>query len=396
MHGANVATQVTGLAKGYILFDQGPDGGAQAFADPMSVIVAWEPADVDLALLAMQEARAAGHWLAGFTSYELGYHLEPKLSALMPDGRRTPLLCFGVFARPNPSEARSLIHQGRLAEASATLAPPVPVWTQADYARAFATVHDYIAAGDIYQTNLTFPMTSRYTGSPLGLYSALRRRQPVKHGALVNLGLGPIILSRSPELFFKVDAQGMIETRPMKGTVPRGDNPQHDAELINFLRNDAKNRAENLMIVDLLRNDISRISELGTVVVPELYSVETYATVHQMTSRVQAQMIPETTIPEIFAALFPCGSVTGAPKVRAMEVIRELEPAPRDIYCGSIGWLAPSGAASFNVAIRTLSLYDAGQVILNVGGGIVYDSTAGSEYEEALWKARYTKLLTRT
>jgi para-aminobenzoate synthetase component 1 len=384
------------LTESYLLFDQGPDGGAQAFADPERVIVAWNPSGVAEVFAAMQAARDAGKWLAGYASYELGYCLEPKLASLMPQGRRTPLMCFGVFGRPDPVVARSLIHQGKLSESGASLSAPVPDWSEADYASAFAKVRDYIAAGDFYQTNLTFPMTSRFSGSPLGLYSALRRGQPVKHGALVNLGHGPLILSRSPELFFKVGADGVIETRPMKGTVPRGDNPQQDAELINFLRNDAKNRAENLMIVDLLRNDMSRISELGTVVVPELFTVETYATVHQMTSRIQAQMIPETTIAEAFAALFPCGSVTGAPKVRAMEVIRELEPAPRDIYCGSIGWLAPSGAASFNVAIRTLSLYDDGQVTLNVGGGVVYDSTAASEYEEALWKARYTKLLNRT
>jgi para-aminobenzoate synthetase component 1 len=147
------------------------------------------------------------------------------------------------------------------------------------------------------------------------------------------------------------------------------------------------------MIVDLLRNDISRIAEIGSVKVPELFTVETYATVHQMTSLVRAQLLKGVTVGQMFHALFPCGSITGAPKIRAMEVIRELEPEARDIYCGSIGWMAPDGRASFNVAIRTLSLFDEGQVTLNVGGGVVYDSTAASEYEEALWKARYTKLL---
>lgn len=380
----------------YILFDQGPDGEMQAFASPSRLITAWNPREVPAALGALQAQREAGKWLAGFASYELGYVLEPKLAELLPDKRKSPLLCFGVFDAPDAQQARRLLEQGVRDEAGAELVPPVPVWSAADYAQAFAKVRDYIAAGDFYQANLTFPMRSRYSGTALGLYSALRRAQPVKHGALVDLGQGPVLLSRSPELFFKTDAAGVIETRPMKGTVPRGDTPQQDAELITFLRTDEKNRAENLMIVDLLRNDISRVAELGTVAVPELFTVETYATVHQMTSRVQAQILPGTTIAQMFGALFPCGSVTGAPKIRAMQVIRELEPEPREIYCGSIGWMAPDGSASFNVAIRTLSLFDDRQVTLNVGGGVVYDSTAEAEYEEALWKARYTKLPVRT
>ena len=380
----------------YILFDQGPDGKTQAFASPSRLITAWNPREVPAALEALQACRAAGKWLAGFASYELGYVLEPKLADLLPDGRKSPLLCFGVFEAPDAQHARRLLDRGEREEDDAQLEPPVPVWSADDYARAFAKVRDYIAAGDFYQTNLTFPMRSRYNGTPLGLYSALRRAQPVKHGALVDMGQGPVLLSRSPELFFKVDTNGVIETRPMKGTVPRGDTPQQDAELINFLRNDEKNRAENLMIVDLLRNDISRISQLGTVAVTELFTVETYATVHQMTSRVQAQILPGTTVGQMFRALFPCGSVTGAPKIRAMQVIRELEPEPREAYCGSIGWMAPDGSASFNVAIRTLSLFDDRSVTLNVGGGVVYDSTAEAEYEEALWKARYTKLPIRT
>jgi para-aminobenzoate synthetase component 1 len=194
-------------------------------------------------------------------------------------------------------------------------------------------------------------------------------------------------------LFYRVDVDGVISTRPMKGTVPRGKTEAEDAELIAFLGSDEKNRAENLMIVDLLRNDISRVAELGSVKVPELFTVESYATVHQMTSLVQAQMREGVSIGEMFTALFPCGSITGAPKIRAMEVINDLEEAPRDIYCGSIGWIAPDGASAFNVAIRTLSLDADGTARLNVGGGVVYDSTAPSEYEEALWKARYATLL---
>jgi para-aminobenzoate synthetase component 1 len=198
----------------------------------------------------------------------------------------------------------------------------------------------------------------------------------------------PALLSRSPELFFRVDTNGLLQTRPMKGTQPRGVTLAEDEALRAFLARDPKNRAENLMIVDLLRNDLSRVSEVGSVNVPDLFRVESFATLHQMTSLVQGQLVPGTGIDGILRALFPCGSITGAPKVRAMQIIRELEPHPRDAYCGAIGWAAPDGRAEFNVAIRTLMLQD-GTATLNVGGGVVYDSTAASEYEEALWKARF-------
>lgn len=376
----------------YILFDDGPDGGTQAFVDPEHLIVAWEPADVAGAFQAMQKARNQDKWLAGFASYELGYVLEPKLTPLLPQKRKSPLICFGVFDGVDARAASSLAFRGRNEQEKAKLSDLQAGWSADEYADAFAKVNDYICAGDFYQTNLTFPMYSSYQGTALGLYSALRRAQPVKYGALVHLGEGPVLVSRSPELFFKISDAGLIETRPMKGTVPRGNSQAEDEKLRDFLQSDPKNRAENLMIVDLLRNDISRIAKIGTVKVPELFTVETYATVHQLTSLVQAELIENVSVGDMFHALFPCGSITGAPKVRAMEVIHELEPQPREIYCGSIGWLAPDGRASFNVAIRTLSLFDDGQVTLNVGGGVVYDSTAQSEYEEALWKARYTKL----
>jgi len=199
---------------------------------------------------------------------------------------------------------------------------------------------------------------------------------------------GPALLSRSPELFFRTDSDGRIETRPMKGTLPRLNDPAQDAAQRTTLSRDEKNQAENLMIVDLLRNDISRICQVGSVRAPDLFTVETYATVHQMVSTVEGQLQPGIGLGDIFAALFPCGSITGAPKLRAMQIIRELEPWPREAYCGTIGWAAPDGRSCFNVAIRTVML-DGDRATLNVGGGLVWDSTAPSEYEEALWKARY-------
>ncbi|MGB8622755.1 MAG: aminodeoxychorismate synthase component I [Paracoccaceae bacterium] len=372
------------MSRKRILFDEGPIAGGTLFAEPSRLIRADSPEEVPDALEELVAAQAAGRWLAGYASYELGYLFSSRLRGLMPASRDVPLLLFGVFDGPDPAPAPTTAGTARLST-------PEPVWTPGDYAAAFDRVQAYIAAGDIYQANLTFPMTARAEGAPDDLYAALRAVQPVAHGALVDLG-GPVLLSRSPELFFRADATGVLETRPMKGTVPRGASPAEDVANRAWLAASEKNRAENLMIVDLLRNDISRVTEVGSVEVPELFSIETYATVHQMTSLVRGRLRADVRLPDIFRALFPCGSVTGAPKIRAMQIIRELEPAARGAYCGAIGWVAPDGRMSFNVAIRTLTLFEDGAVRLNVGGGVVHDSTAAAEYEEALWKARFATL----
>ncbi|MFW8594544.1 aminodeoxychorismate synthase component I [Cribrihabitans neustonicus] len=370
-----------------IRFDHGPAGPGTRFSQPLRLIRAAEPREVPGALAAMDTARAEGYWLAGYATYELGYVLEPKLAGLMPDKRRLPLLCFGVYAEPQPASENC---SPRLQKGAAALEQLTPRWSQDRYAEAFAEVNRYIGRGDIYQANLTFPIDAKAHGSAEALYAALQAKQAVGHGALIEQEDLPDILSRSPELFFRTAAGGRIETRPMKGTQPRSSDPAEDARRRDFLRQDEKNRAENLMIVDLLRNDISRVAETGSVQVPELFAVESYATVHQMVSRVAARLRPGIGLAEIFAALFPCGSITGAPKIRAMQILAELEPWPREVYCGSIGWAAPDGASEFNVAIRTLML-DKGRATLNVGGGVVWDSTAASEYEEALWKARFAE-----
>ncbi|MEM9715317.1 MAG: aminodeoxychorismate synthase component I [Pseudomonadota bacterium] len=371
-----------------IFFDAGPDGGPVVFARPKDLIVAWTPDDVEAALVAVQKALDAGAWVAGYASYELGYVFEPKLHSKLPNARNVPFLLFGVFDGPEAVDIPS--------EGSATLTKPVPLWSADDYKTAFDRVADYIASGDIYQANLTFPMRAKWSGDPWALYTMLSERQTVLHGAFVDLGEGPVILSRSPENFFEVSAERRISTRPMKGTLPRGATDAEDRAFKTWLSKDEKNRAENLMIVDLLRNDISRVAETGSVHVPELFHVETYATVHQMVSEVAADLRQDTGFADILKALFPCGSITGAPKIRAMEIIHELEAEARDIYCGSIGWFAPDGRARMNVAIRTISLFEDGEARLNVGGGVVYDSTAAAEYEEALWKARYADLFLQT
>lgn len=354
------------------------------FDRPHEVILARTAEEFAPALEQAQAASDAGKWLAGYFSYEAGYLLEPKLVPLLPEGRRAPLVCLGVFEAPDEQEvpqSRASASNGPIFDARAT-------WSAEDYAGRFARLHNHIRKGDCYQGNLTFPVHAQWSGGPLAAFDALTERQPVKYGALISLG-DPVVLSRSPELFFEIDADGMIETHPMKGTAPRGATKAEDARLKAFLRNDEKNQAENRMIVDLLRNDISLISEVGTLDVPELFRIETYPTVHQMVSRVRAKLLPDIGIRQVFAALFPCGSITGAPKIRAMEILHELEDAPRDVYCGAIGWIAPDGRMRFSVAIRTISLFADGEAVYNVGGGVVFDSTAEEEYRECLLKARF-------
>lgn len=366
---------------GLIRFDTGPLPGGTEFVRPHSVIRADTPEGVGPALAALQAAQARGMWLAGYLSYELGHALTPRLAELMPADRQMPLILMGVFDGPRPAPplpAPQGVSFGRLR----------PLWDRARYDAAIADVQAYIAAGDTYQINLTFPLEAEVTGDPLSLYAALAARQPVGEGAFVDLG-GPVVLSRSPELFFAVDHQGVIETRPMKGTAARAATPAEDEAAARALQLSEKNRAENLMIVDLLRNDISRICRPGSVHVPQLFHIERYATVHQMVSTVRGQLVPGVGLAQILGALFPCGSITGAPKIRSMQIIAELEAAPREVYCGAIGWVDPAGPMRFSVAIRSPWMIAPGRLRLNVGGGIVHDSEAGSEWEEALCKSAF-------
>lgn len=371
-----------------ILFRDDLEQHSLLFKAPERLIIIHDAAEFEAGFAALEAARRQGKYLAGYFSYEAGYLLEPQLRQFLPENRRAPLICFGVFDHPlqngdaNPTENAP----------SAGLTDFQAQWTQADYSQRFSQLHQHLAQGDCYQGNLTFPIHAQYSGAPQALFHQLAESQPVRYSAFVNLttaNQGPLILSRSPELFFSVDRDGWIETHPMKGTTPRGNSPEQDDTYRDFLIHDEKSQAENRMIVDLLRNDISLISEVGSLSVPKLFEVERYPTVHQMVSHVKAKLLPDLSLRQIFAALFPCGSITGAPKISAMAILHALEQQPRDIYCGAIGWIAPSGEMRFNVAIRTLSLYPAGEAVLNVGGGVVYDSTAAAEYAECLLKARY-------
>ncbi len=372
------------MSSPFALFRDDFAGRDVLFAEPSEIIVADEPEAFEPALAAMEKARAAGKWLAGYFSYEAGYLFEPKLKPLLPKDRRVPLALFGVFDGP----ADAILPRRPVAPTNGPIFNARATWGFADYRPRFERIHRHLREGDCYQVNLTFPIEAEWSGEPLAAFSALSARQPVKHGALVALD-GPVVLSRSPELFFEIDAEGWISTRPMKGTMPRGVTPKEDERLKAFLAADPKNQAENRMIVDLLRNDVSRISEVGTLDVPELFKVETYATVHQLVSTVRARLLPDLTIADVFAALFPCGSITGAPKIRAMEVIRSLEDTPRGAYCGAVGWIAPGGPMRFNVAIRTITLFPDGEAVYNVGGGLVFDSEVEAEYQECLLKAKY-------
>lgn len=371
---------------GVILIEDGPKRRPALFDGAERLVVAETAAQLAPALAELDTARAAGKWVAGMIAYEAGYTLEPALGAQMPEhaGR---LLAFGIYDAPR--DATPVLARAKAQSQGVAVAPLVPQISRAQYDAAMARVLGYVAAGDCYQINLTFPLQTRLlSGTPLGLYGALRASQSVGHGAFLDLGLGEVLVSRSPELFLQTSAEGRIEARPMKGTAPRDADPVRDAALAEELRVSAKGQAENLMIVDLLRNDISRVAQVGSVKVPQLFAVEHYATLHQMVSRVVGQLQQAPSMAGLMAALFPCGSITGAPKIRAMQIIREVEPHPRGAYCGAIGWMAPDGASSFSVAIRTLQLRG-DQIVLNVGGGVVQDSTAQGEWEEALWKARY-------
>ena len=362
----------------FVYLDDQKAGTARAYEEPLDVVSASDPLEVPGALAKLEAYRREGKYLAGWLAYELGAAVEPALAHTLSK-TDTPLLQVGVF------DGYGLDLPLAATRSDAVVALEVEAaWSEAEYAAAFRKVQEYVAAGDVYQVNLAFPMRGRTDLDALALYRNLRRRQVASFCGVASLG-GPEIVSLSPELFLRIE-QGRATLKPMKGTLPRMDDPLEDAAAREAMTEDIKSRAENLMIVDLLRNDLSRIAKPGTVKVPTLFEAETYDTVHQMTSTITGH-VGNPSLGDIVAALFPCGSVTGAPKIRAMEIIHDLEPAPRGPYCGSMFYHDPDGTACFNVAIRTL--VKAGEDITYwVGSGIVADSVAGDEYRECLLKAR--------
>lgn len=370
-----------------LLHDNAPDAGRSLlFEHPHRILTSRRIADIPALLAEAETAAAGGRHLAGFLSYELGLAFEARLAPLLPPQTGFPLLWLGVYDAPVELD-RLAAWRWLLKQAPRDVVQADRIdfsMTRAQYDAAFARVMDYIRAGDVYQINLTMLARFALTGDPLALYRDLCRSQPVAHGALMYTGEHHV-LSLSPELFVE-NRGGRIVTRPMKGTAPRGRTPAEDETIKCELKADEKSRAENLMIVDLLRNDIGRLAEIGSVEVESLFSIETYRSLHQMTSTVAARLRPGFGIGGVLRALFPCGSVTGAPKIRAMQIIDEVEAEPRGLYTGSVGHIAPNGDFAFNVAIRTAIVDGDGRGEIGIGGGIVADSKVDAEYDECLLK----------
>jgi para-aminobenzoate synthetase/4-amino-4-deoxychorismate lyase len=363
----------------FVYFEDQLTGRHRLYEHPVKRITAYDLGDLPRAFRDIKQARTQGYYLAGYMDYECGFYAEPVLRKLFKKNMDAPLLDFGVF--------KNCAHDQVLAPSYGSIDDLTPIWTEAQYARRFAKVHDYIRAGDVYQINLSFPLHGQSTGSAAGLYHTLKQAQPVRYGGVVNLG-NDTVISLSPELFF-TRTEDYIKMRPMKGTARRGRTPAQDKHNAQHLQKDEKNRAENLMIVDLLRNDLSRISRSGSVHVSDLFTLETYPSLHTLTSGIEAELNKDVDFENIIRALFPCGSITGAPKIRAQEIIDELETHRRGAYCGAMGWVDPDGQMSFNVGIRTLTLKQDGRFVYPVGSGIVADSDMDGEYAECLLKASF-------
>lgn len=348
----------------------------QVFSNPEQVIVANSPAEVYPALKTIEDANQQGYFAAGYIAYEAGLAFDNTLVGIRnPD---MPLLWFGIFSN---SQKNSEFPSGRDFDLSAFR----PSISSHEYSSSIQRIKDAIARGDTYQVNYTMRMKAEFHGDDLAFYQYLVGTLRSKYCAYLNTGRFRI-LSMSPELFF-ARHDNKIVTRPMKGTVKRGRWPDEDEEFRTWLVASEKNQAENIMIVDLLRNDLGRIAKTGTVCVPKLLEIEKYPNVYQLTSTVSAQLPQAASLTTILEALFPCGSVTGAPKISTMSLIQELEPTPRGIYCGAIGFTSPERHAIFNVAIRTMVIDShSGTAEFGTGGGITWDSQEDEEYEEALAK----------
>ncbi|MDE2799514.1 MAG: aminodeoxychorismate synthase component I [Gemmatimonadota bacterium] len=362
-----------------VLFESHRKGASFRFCDPCDTICVSHPEDVGPALDRIERAVHSGLHAAGFFSYEAASGLDPVLKTHVPGD--FPLMWFGLFRhRENiPAETPN----GRNYDLGAWR----PSISRSAYDAALNRIRDLIIAGDTYQVNYSFRLRANFSGNSLGFYRDLCRAQRTDYAAYLDIGRFQI-LSASPELFFALK-NGTLTTRPMKGTAPRGRWWKEDKARAKQLQKSQKDRAENVMIVDLLRNDLGRVSKAGSVKVPALWHVEHYETLLQMTSTVTSRMRHDLRLRELVTALFPCGSVTGAPKVRTMEIIKEVEQAPRGIYTGSIGYLSPGGDMAFNVAIRTVRIdRKTGIAEFGVGSGITCDSSSDGEYEECLTKAR--------
>lgn len=357
------------------------------FYRPRYTIKYYPNNDLNLFFRQIETAVGDGLWLAGYFNYEFGYYLEESLKQCRGGKKNIPLVWLGAFSREqvlqfNPGFLRDIdsTSSSRLFKGLTTNI------SQKSYLAALERIKKYVYQGQTYQVNFSFKITGELNVSALELYLKLRKFQPTNYSAFIR-NRQQVIVSFSPELFFKRDGSS-VTTAPMKGTTGRGHYRQEDNFYRHLLRNSSKNRAENLMIVDLLRNDLGRIARRGGVSSEQLFAVEQYPSLMQMISYIKAECPATLRNSEIIKALFPCGSVTGAPKIRTMQIIQELEAQARNIYCGAIGYFSPQQQAVFNVAIRT-GLIRGNNFEFGVGGGIVADSDSKEEYQEALLKASF-------
>jgi para-aminobenzoate synthetase/4-amino-4-deoxychorismate lyase len=371
-------------------------------SEPVGIVEATRPGEVAPTIAAAEAAAIRGLWVGGFVAYEAAPGLDPALRVrerpLADPFARLPLAWFGMFERRDETTLPEPRDVGGLPSVDAGPGPDGadgdawrPSIDRERYDATIARVREHIAAGDTYQVNVTLRLRSRVEGDERGLYRDLCYAQRGAHAAYLNLGRYRI-LSASPELFVRVDGR-TLTTRPMKGTAPRGRWFEEDEARAAALVASPKERAENAMIVDLLRNDLGRVSRPGSVTWSDVFEAERYETVWQLTSTVTSELRADAGLADVFGALFPSGSVTGAPKVRSMEIIAALEDAPRGVYCGAIGWIAPPSrgplGAAFNVAIRTVTVdAETGSAEYGVGGGITWDSVATAEFDEVVAKAR--------
>ncbi|HVF36795.1 MAG TPA: aminodeoxychorismate synthase component I [Sphingomicrobium sp.] len=371
----------------WLLFDDAREGGAapRLYREPVDTIVAHEMEEVALALEGIRAGLRRGQHAAGYLAYETGHAFDRKLegSARKGDG---PLLAFGLFADFDTPDLAELLPPAD----GANIGLPRPRISQIAYEAAAGRVREHLFAGDFYQANLTFGCDVAMAGSPLAAYARLRRSAQVGWGGVL-LHDEVAIISLSPEQFFTI-RDGMIEARPMKGTAPRRRDPIADRSEADCLAADEKQRAENLMIVDLMRNDLARVALAGSVEVPELFAVESYPTVHQLVSRITATLREGCDAIDVIRTIFPCGSVTGTPKVAAINALARLEPEPRGAYTGSMGWIEPGGDAAFNVLIRTLEWRSGATTArLGLGSGLVVDSRPSDEWAECLLKGEFVR-----
>jgi len=397
-----VAIQVPGPGTPpFVLLDDArAEGAARArlFQNPVDIVTAESAAEIPALLSALQAAQVRGLYAAGYLAYEAGKGLAPAWRGAVDPERSAaddgaPLGWFALFDRVERIDADAV--PGLLPDpASAWVGTVTPRVSRADYLEAVDEVLGLIRAGDIYQANFTFGADVPVLGNPLAVHARLRRTARAGYGGVIWTGEQAIV-SHSPELFFAL-RDGQVIARPMKGTAARLADPEADTAAARELAEDPKQRAENLMIVDLIRNDLSRVAVPGSVAVPDLFRVESFPTIHQLVSDVSARLPDGAGAVDVLRAAFPCGSITGAPKVRAMEIIDELEDGARGLYTGSIGFIEPGGDAAFNVAIRTLvfphgsGLQDGtNRATLGLGSGIVADSAPAEEWRECLAKGEF-------